>query len=135
MNREIIVSLFGNHQEEMIKSEDTLTVILIYPHSLFSYFTIILLSMTAVTFPLRPPRLAFAICGRRWQNDVYEIKYSVCGFHINISGDLLFGSKSFVYVRDVAWLAGRACHTYCTVNSTNNCRSNYTFLLTGEKKK
>ena len=33
--------------------------------------------MTAVTFPLRPPRLAFAICGRRWQNDVYEIKYSV----------------------------------------------------------
>ena len=37
--------------------------------------------MTAVTFPLRPPRLAFAICGRRWQNDVYEnkvIKYSVC---------------------------------------------------------
>ena len=34
--------------------------------------------MTAVTFPLRPPRLAFAICGRRWQNDVHEIKYSVC---------------------------------------------------------
>ena len=34
--------------------------------------------MTAVTFPLRPPRLAFAICGWRWQNDVYEIKYSVC---------------------------------------------------------
>ena len=26
----------------------------------------------------RPPRLAFAICGWRWQNDVYEIKYSVC---------------------------------------------------------
>ena len=43
--------------------------------------------------------------------------------------------SSFVYVRDVAWLAGRACRTYCTVNSTNNCRSNYTFLLTGEKKK
>ena len=36
--------------------------------------------MTAVTFPLRPPRLAFAICGRRWQNDVHEIKYSVCDF-------------------------------------------------------
>ena len=34
--------------------------------------------MTAVTFPLRPPRLAFAIYGRRWQNDIYEIKYSVC---------------------------------------------------------
>ena len=32
--------------------------------------------MTAVTFPLRPPRLAFAICGWRWQNDVHEIKYS-----------------------------------------------------------
>ena len=25
--------------------------------------------MTAVTFPLRPPRLAFAVCGKRWQND------------------------------------------------------------------
>ena len=25
--------------------------------------------MTAVTFPLRPPRLALAICGRRWQNE------------------------------------------------------------------
>ena len=34
--------------------------------------------MTAVTFPLRPPRLAFAICGRRWQNNVHEITYSVC---------------------------------------------------------
>ena len=55
------------------------SVILIYPHSLFSYFTIIILSvMTAVTFPLRLPRLAFAICGWRWQNDVHEIKYSVC---------------------------------------------------------
>ena len=30
--------------------------------------------MTAVTFPLRPPRLAFAICGRSWQNDVYKNK-------------------------------------------------------------
>ena len=53
------------------------SVILIYPHSLFSYFTILSV-MTAVTFPLRPPCLAFAICGRRWQSDVYEIKYSVC---------------------------------------------------------
>ena len=26
----------------------------------------------------RPPHLAFAICGWRGQNDVYEIKYSVC---------------------------------------------------------
>ena len=34
--------------------------------------------MTAVTFPLRLPRLAFAICGWRWQNDMHEIKYSVC---------------------------------------------------------
>ena len=31
-------------------------------HSLFSYFTILSV-MTAVTFPLRPPRLAFAIVG------------------------------------------------------------------------
>ena len=30
--------------------------------------------MTAVTFPLCPPRLAFAICGWRWQNDVYKSK-------------------------------------------------------------
>ena len=34
--------------------------------------------MTAVTFPLRLPRLAFAICGWRWKNDLHEIKYSVC---------------------------------------------------------
>ena len=55
------------------------SVILIYPHtSLFSYFTIIILSvMTAATFPLRPPRLAFAICEWRWQNVAHEIKYSV----------------------------------------------------------
>ena len=53
------------------------SVILIYPDSFFSYFTIIISVMTAVTFPLRPPRLAFAICGWRWQNDVNEIKYSV----------------------------------------------------------
>ena len=33
--------------------------------------------MTAVTFPLCPPHLAFAICRWRWQNDVHEIKYSV----------------------------------------------------------
>ena len=33
--------------------------------------------MTAVTFPLRLPRLAFAICGWRWQSDLHEIKYSV----------------------------------------------------------
>ena len=33
--------------------------------------------MTAVTFPLRPPRLALAICGRRWQNEykVYISKF------------------------------------------------------------
>ena len=37
--------------------------------------------MTAVTFPPRPPRLAFAICGRRWQNDEYENKIlKVCVF-------------------------------------------------------
>ena len=54
------------------------SVILIYPDSLFSYFTIIILSViTTVTFPLHLPRLAFATCGWRWQNDVYEIKYSV----------------------------------------------------------
>ena len=49
------------------------SVILIYPHSLFKYFTILSV-MTAVTFPLRPPSLAFAICGRRWQNELYDNK-------------------------------------------------------------
>ena len=33
--------------------------------------------MTAVTFPLRPPRLAFALSGQRWQND--ECKNNVYG--------------------------------------------------------
>ena len=42
------------------------SVILIYPRSLFSCFTILYV-LTAVTFPLRPPRLAFVISGRRWQ--------------------------------------------------------------------
>ena len=36
--------------------------------------------MIAVNFPLRPPRLAFVICGWRWQNDEHEIKYSVLKF-------------------------------------------------------
>ena len=49
------------------------SVILIYPCSLFSYFTISSV-VTAVTFPLRPPGLAFAICGRRWQTDVHGNK-------------------------------------------------------------
>ena len=44
------------------------SVILIYLLSLFSYFTVIILSvMTPVTFPLRLPRLAFNICGWRWK--------------------------------------------------------------------
>ena len=30
--------------------------------------------MTAVTLPIRPTRLAFAICGRRWQNDDFHEK-------------------------------------------------------------
>ena len=37
----------------------------------------ILSVMTDVSFPLRPPRLAFAICGWSWQNNVHETKYSV----------------------------------------------------------
>ena len=112
INREIIVSLFGNHPDEMIKSEDTLTVILIYPHSLFGYFTI--LSMTAVTFLLCPPRLAFTICGRRWQNDVYEIKYSVChcGFHINISGVLFFSGSLKFCVRERCCVASWTCMSH-----------------------
>ena len=31
--------------------------------------------MTAVAFPLRPPPLALAICGRRWQNE-YKVYVS-----------------------------------------------------------
>ena len=50
------------------------SVILTYLHSLLSYFTILSVMTAAVTFPLRPPRLAFVIYGRRWQNDVYENK-------------------------------------------------------------
>ena len=42
------------------------SVILIYPRRLFSYFTTSSV-MIAVTFPLRPPRLAFATCGRTWE--------------------------------------------------------------------
>ena len=34
--------------------------------------------MTALTFPLRPPRLAFAICGWRWQKLCMKIRYGVC---------------------------------------------------------
>ena len=60
------------------------SVILIHPHTLFSDFTILSV-MTAVTFPRRPPRVAFAICGRRWQNDVYENKvYFVAISTVNI---------------------------------------------------
>ena len=43
-------------------------------YSLFSYFNTILSVTTAVTFPIWPPRLVFAICRRRWQNDLYENK-------------------------------------------------------------
>ena len=60
------------------------SVILIYSHSLFSYFTILSV-VTAVTFPVRSPRLAFAICGRRWQYDVYEMKNSVCVPYVSIT--------------------------------------------------
>ena len=35
--------------------------------------------MTAVTFPLRPPSLALAIFGRRWQNDEYKNKVYIYG--------------------------------------------------------
>ena len=51
--------------------------------------------MTAVTFPLRPPRLAFAICGWRWQNDVHEIKYSVLWLSLTCKHvDILEQTKS-----------------------------------------
>ena len=43
--------------------------------------------MTA-TFPLRPLRLAFAICGWRLQNNVHEIKYSVCVCVCNVSNQV-----------------------------------------------
>ena len=43
--------------------------------------------MTA-TFPLRPLRLAFAICGWRLQNNMHEIKYSVCVCVCNVSNQV-----------------------------------------------
>ena len=48
------------------------------------YFNIIfivpfnLIFMTAVTFPLNPPRLAPATCWRGWQNDVCKSKVHIC---------------------------------------------------------
>ena len=53
--------------------------------------------MTDVTFPLRPPRLAFAICGRRWRNDEYEnIVYIVCE---NVLFDLLqFNTRNILHL-------------------------------------
>ena len=44
--------------------------------------------------PLRLPRLAFAICGWRWQNNLHEIKYSVCH-----SPQTLIGLKKFTPFR------------------------------------
>ena len=60
--------------------------------------------MTDVTFPLRPPRLAFAICGRRWRNDEYENKvYIVCE---NVLFDLLqFNTRNILHLLWLkAWL-------------------------------
>ena len=74
------------------------SVVLIYPDSLFSYFTIIILSvMTAVTFPLRLPRLAFAICRWRWQNDLHEIKYSVSAYRSFIQNNSTCKVLTFCY--------------------------------------
>ena len=38
--------------------------------------------MTAVTFPLRPPRLALASCGRRWQHEHKVYIYQNLGVEI-----------------------------------------------------
>ena len=78
------------------------SVILIYPHSLFSYFTILSV-MTAVTFPLRPPSLAFSICGRRSQNDVYEIKYSVWRWLIRRCQGRARQVMPFTFTKKTGW--------------------------------
>ena len=50
--------------------------------------------MTAVTFPLWPPCLAFAICGRRWQNNEYENKvWCVC--HVKLPQRIIMEQKCF----------------------------------------
>ena len=59
-------------------------ICLVYFHIIFiAPFNLIY--MTAVTFPLSPPRLALATCGRRWQNDVCKIK---------VYNNMLFGFAS-----------------------------------------
>ena len=58
--------------------------------------------MTAVTFPLRLPRLAFAICGWRWQNDMHEIKYSVSYSTQQLDGRLFDTKKiSRLWPKDI----------------------------------
>ena len=54
--------------------------------------------MTSVTFPLRPPRLAFAICGWRWQNDVREIKYYYYLFQAHLMGRSVIETGDLIYL-------------------------------------
>ena len=51
--------------------------------------------MTAVTFPLRPPRLAFAICGWRWQNDLHVLKREHVYWH-QVQREMYFLRENFV---------------------------------------
>ena len=83
--------------------------------------------MTAVTFPLRPPRLAFAICGRRWQNDVHEIKYSVCSVCV---GE---GRVSFLTV--FFWKALSLCSPYPLPTTTLPPVLEFNMAATREKNK
>ena len=62
--------------------------------------------MTAVTFPLRPPRLALAICGRRWQNE----------FKVYISKFRCRNNKQQTTSKEETWSRGRNSRLPIDVN-------------------
>ena len=52
--------------------------------------------MTAVTFPLWQPRLAFAVCWQRWQNNEYENKvWCVC--HVKLLQRIIRAKVFFIF--------------------------------------
>ena len=64
--------------------------------------------MTAVTFPLRPPRLAFAICGWRWHNDLHENKVEY--YYYIIINDVIRVLRW--YIPNSLRLAGNYAHIF-----------------------
>ena len=98
------------------------SVILIYPHSLFSYFIFSYFTLydfyfinydCCTAFPLRPPRLAFAICGRRWQNDAESSIVCVLLLipSFNVFSDYFYVSLNLVAVPTVKVNFDEICDT------------------------